>query len=55
MSSFESIQDAAFALKAEGQEIKIKLKKGVPATGQATVEWTIPKPAQGCESSDTGA
>ena len=55
MSSFETIQDAAFALKAEGQEIKINFKKGVPTTGQATVEWTIPKPAQGCESSDTGA
>jgi len=55
MSSFETIQDAAFALKAEGQEIKIKFKKGVPTTGQATVEWTIPKPAQGCDSSDTGA
>lgn len=55
MSSFETIQDAAFALKAEGQEIKIQFKKGVPAAGQATVEWTIPKPAQGCESSDTGA
>ena len=55
MSSFEPIQDAAFALKAEGQEIKINDTKGVPATGQATVEWTIPKPAQGCESSDTGA
>jgi len=55
MSSFETIQDAAFALKAEGQEIKIQFKKGVPTTGQATVEWTIPKPAQGCESSDTGA
>jgi len=54
MSDFESIQDAAFALKTEGQEIKIKLNKGVPVTGQATVEWTIPKPAQGCESSDTG-
>ena len=55
MSSFETIQDAAFALKAEGQEIKIKFKKGVPTTGQATIEWTIPKPAQGCSSSDTGA
>jgi len=55
MSSFETIQDAAFALKAEGQEIKINFKKGVPTTGQATVEWTIPKPAQGCENSDTGA
>ncbi len=55
MSSFETIQDAAFALKAEGQEIKIQFKKGVPTTGQATVEWTIPKPAHGCESADTGA
>ena len=55
MSSFETIQDAAFALKAEGQEIKIQFKKGVPSAGQATVEWTIPKPAQGCDSSDTGA
>ncbi len=55
MSAFESIQDAAFALKFEGQEIKINLKKGVPALGQATVEWTIPKPYQGCDSLANGA
>ncbi len=55
MSSFESVQDAAFALKYEGQEIKINLKKGVPTTGQATVEWTIPKPYTGCASDTVGA
>ncbi len=55
MSSFESVQDAAFALKYEGQEIKINVKKGVPTIGQATVEWTIPKPYQGCDSLANGA
>lgn len=55
MSAFDSIGDAAFKLRTEGQEIKLTFKKGVPATGQGTVEWTIPTPAAGCNTDDPGA
>lgn len=55
MSSFDPIGDSAFHLRTEGQEIKISFKQGVPATGQGTVEWTIPSPANGCNSQDEGA
>lgn len=55
MSAFDPIGDSAFHLRTEGQEIKISFKQGVPATGQGTVEWTIPPPATGCNSQDGGA
>jgi len=55
MSVFDPIGDSAFALKTEGQEIKLTFKQGVPATGQGTVEWNIPTPAHGCNSGEAGA
>lgn len=54
MSTFDSIGDAAFSLRTEGQEIKLSFKQGVPATGQGTIEWNIPAPAHGCQSGESG-
>lgn len=53
MSSFEPISDSAFSLRTEAQDIKVSFKKGVPSVGQGTVEWTIPTPAQGCDSTNS--
>ncbi len=54
MSSFDAIGDTANRLKTEAQEIKLSFKQGVPATGQGTIEWNIPGPAQGCQSGEDG-
>lgn len=52
MSIFSSPNDAPFQIRTEGQTITLTYKPGVPVTGQATLEWTLPIPAQGCTQGD---
>ena len=54
MSDFGSFNDGSFQLKTEGESIRLEFKKGVPVSGQGTVVWNIPTPAQGCESGSSG-
>ena len=52
MGAFDSFADAAFQIKTEGENITISFSRGVPATGQGTVNWNIPAPAHGCQTED---
>lgn len=54
MSAFTPIGDSANSLRTEGQEIHLSFKQGVPVTGQGTIEWNIPAPANGCTSDIEG-
>lgn len=52
MSTFDSFPDTSYLLKREGEMINIVFKPNTPNKGQATIEWTIPEPAQGCDTDD---
>lgn len=54
MSEFDTFNDGAFQLKQEGEKISLSFKRGVPTTGQGTVQWNIPTPSQGCSSNSQG-
>lgn len=45
---FTTVTDAPEFIKIEGETINVKVKWGIPASGQATIEWNIPQPAGGC-------
>ena len=54
MSLFSGFNDAPGHIKTEGETMSVTYRPGVPATGQATVEWTIPGAAQGCGATEDG-
>lgn len=50
--AFDTFVDTPFQIKTEGETISVKFLPGVPNTGQGTVRWTLPIPAQGCATED---
>ena len=52
MGTFDGFNDVTGQLKREGETITLTFSPGLPVTGQGTVQWNIPAPAQGCQTDD---
>lgn len=52
MSTFDSFPDSPNLIKQEGETITVKFLPGKPNNGSATITWTIPAPAHGCQTTN---
>jgi hypothetical protein len=54
MGTFDGFADVTGQLKREADTITLTFSPGLPVTGQGTVQWNIPAPAQGCAGAEEG-
>lgn len=54
MAIFDGFADVSGQLDREGETITLTFSPGLPVTGQGTVQWNIPGPAQGCQVASDG-